>query len=499
MNVGEAALDWTEKYRPKTLSEIAGNKKAIEKLIEWAKHWQIGRPKKRGMLIYGRPGTGKTSAAYALAHDMGWDYIELNASDQRNSSIIKSIVGGASSSVSLFQRPGSKRTLIIMDEIDNINPMEDKGGMSALLSILKKTNQPILMIANDFWQGVVPKLKGRLNELKESCEIVEFRPVSIREAKAYLIKILKNEGIFVEEKALDEILRRNIVEGHAVDLRGAIMDLQAVCLGKRRVTLQDLRVLSWRDRELNIFQTLGVIFSTNSYKRAWMAAMRVDLAPDDLMSWIAENVPKVYKDPEELYRAFDAISRADVFLGRVIKTGSYSFWSYATQLMTAGVALAKKGEKKLGWVGYSSSSWLKFYMKHYQEVKTIREAATKIRHILHLGWREFIREYIPFLREYGKRNPETIASLAFHAGLTREEIAAILGVSPEDELIKKIMEIKREISKKYYEEVRKRSETAKKEEKKEEEKKEEEAEEEKRKQKSKRKAKEESLESQPLF
>ncbi len=495
-----AALDWTEKYRPKTLSEIAGNKKAIQKLVEWAKLWQAGKPKKKGMLIYGRPGTGKTSAAYALAHDMGWDYIELNASDQRNSDVIKRVVGGASTSVSLFQPSGSKRTLIIMDEIDNINPMEDRGGMAALLTILKRARQPILMIANDFWQGVVPKLKGRLNELKENCELVEFRPVSIREAKAYLIKILKNEGIFVEEKALDEILRRNIVEGHAVDLRGAIMDLQAVCLGKKRVTLQDLGVLSWRDRELNIFQTLGTIFSTNSYKKAWIASMRVDLAPDDLLSWLAENVPKVYKDPEELYRAYDALSKADVYLGRVIKTGSYSFWSYATQLMTAGVALAKKGEKKLGWVGYSSSSWLKFYMKHYQQVKTIREAARKVRHILHLGWREFIREYLPFLREYGKRNPETIASLAFHAGLTREEIAAILGVSPEDKLIKDIMEIKREISKKYYEEAMRASKEKKEEIKQPQGETSEGKEEKKVKEKKKGKKKEEgTLESQPLF
>ena len=41
----------------------------------------------------GKPGIGKTTSAYALARDMGWDVIELNASDQRTAAVIDRIAG----------------------------------------------------------------------------------------------------------------------------------------------------------------------------------------------------------------------------------------------------------------------------------------------------------------------------------------------------------------------------------------------------------------------
>jgi replication factor C large subunit len=72
-------LDWTEKYRPVSLSDVLGNDAAVKALRQWATTFGTG---KRAVILYGSPGTGKTSAALALAHDLGWDYIEMNASDQ---------------------------------------------------------------------------------------------------------------------------------------------------------------------------------------------------------------------------------------------------------------------------------------------------------------------------------------------------------------------------------------------------------------------------------
>jgi replication factor C large subunit len=72
-----------EKYRPKLLSEIVGNAKPVSELSLWAKGWQQGTPGKMAAILYGKPGIGKTTAAHALAHDLGWDLIELNASEQR--------------------------------------------------------------------------------------------------------------------------------------------------------------------------------------------------------------------------------------------------------------------------------------------------------------------------------------------------------------------------------------------------------------------------------
>ena len=67
-------MDWAEKYRPAHLADIVGNTTAVRQIAEWAKNWTR---KSRPLLIYGKPGIGKTSCAYALANDMNWEVIEL--------------------------------------------------------------------------------------------------------------------------------------------------------------------------------------------------------------------------------------------------------------------------------------------------------------------------------------------------------------------------------------------------------------------------------------
>ncbi|MCZ7396955.1 MAG: AAA family ATPase, partial [Candidatus Methanoperedens sp.] len=90
------SLDWTEKYRPQMLSQVVGHNKAVEELKRWAEAWVHGIPKERAVVLYGRAGIGKTTTAHALARDMGWEAIELNASDQRTADIIEKVAGSAS-------------------------------------------------------------------------------------------------------------------------------------------------------------------------------------------------------------------------------------------------------------------------------------------------------------------------------------------------------------------------------------------------------------------
>ena len=82
---------WAEKHRPKTLDEVVGNPTAIAELRRWAQGWSRGRPDKRAVILQGDPGVGKTSAALALASEMGWPVTEMNASDSRNASAIERV------------------------------------------------------------------------------------------------------------------------------------------------------------------------------------------------------------------------------------------------------------------------------------------------------------------------------------------------------------------------------------------------------------------------
>ena len=70
-------MEWAEKYRPKNLKDLAGHSSIVKELYKWAHDWESGVPKDKALILYGKPGVGKTSAAHALASEMEWDVIEL--------------------------------------------------------------------------------------------------------------------------------------------------------------------------------------------------------------------------------------------------------------------------------------------------------------------------------------------------------------------------------------------------------------------------------------
>ncbi|MDR3075344.1 MAG: AAA family ATPase, partial [Candidatus Methanoplasma sp.] len=149
--------DWTEKYRPKSLSDVKGNPSAVKELEEWAKSWTVGIPKKRAVILMGAPGIGKTSSAEALANDMGWDIVEMNASDQRTGNSIREVALRASYFNTLgtdeeykSSKDGGKK-LIVLDEADNLFGNADRGALPAINELIKTTRQPVILIVNDFY------------------------------------------------------------------------------------------------------------------------------------------------------------------------------------------------------------------------------------------------------------------------------------------------------------------------------------------------------------
>ena len=123
-------LQWVDKYKPKTIIDIYGNQKSIEKISKWLDVFKNNKNIpinfKNAILISGPPGIGKTSISHILLKDKGFDPIEFNASELRTSKIlvekIENILSGRSIKT-MFNK--DIKTGIIMDEIDGIESRKE--------------------------------------------------------------------------------------------------------------------------------------------------------------------------------------------------------------------------------------------------------------------------------------------------------------------------------------------------------------------------------------
>ena len=127
------------------------------------------KPNSRACLLSGPPGIGKTSAARIVCAQLGFEIVEQNASDTRNRASIENTIKDLSlnKSIDYFSVAGIKKaqtntntnaevfgglatqkSVIIMDEVDGVGA-GDRGGIAALIKIIKESKTPIICICND--------------------------------------------------------------------------------------------------------------------------------------------------------------------------------------------------------------------------------------------------------------------------------------------------------------------------------------------------------------
>ena len=414
-------IPWAEKYRPKRVSEILGNRKAALELYQWVKQWSKGIPKKKAALLYGPPGTGKTTAVYAVANELGYEVVEMNASDIRRAEDIERVIARAVNVSSLF---GAKGRIILFDEIDGMSGTEDRGGLSEILRVIEKTRIPIVMTANNPWDP-------RFRPLRDVALLIRFNRVN----KNTLTKILQNicvkEGIKADYSAL-----RLIADMSDGDVRSAINDLQAIAEGRRVLTVEDVKaLLAKRYREYDAFTVLKLLFSSRSAEQAKAVLSQSELDYNDLKEWIHENLPLQYSDPEELAKAYDALAKADVYLGRIIKTQNWGLLSYAIDLMTAGVAMARR--HPYHFVKYRFPSRM-LLLSRTKESRQIRDRVLeRIARKTHISRRGAALEYLPYIRAIFHANPQMGAGIARWLELNEEMIEYIAG---DKEVARRVIE-----------------------------------------------------------
>lgn len=130
----------SERWRPTTLSDVVGQWDAVNRLRTFGNAWSshLGRPSVIAAVLEGPTGSGKTSAAHALAHDMGWNIVEMNASDARNEDALSEIAGRASITDSFtddgryLSASSGGRSLVLMDEVDALPLGSGRKGRSSV-------------------------------------------------------------------------------------------------------------------------------------------------------------------------------------------------------------------------------------------------------------------------------------------------------------------------------------------------------------------------------
>ena len=414
-------LPWTLKYKPRSLKEVVGNRKAKETLLSWVKSWERGIPEKRAALLYGPPGVGKTVTVEALANDLDMELIESNASDYRTEEAVRRIAGLASQFGTLL----GKRRIILMDELDGISGSEDRGGLSALMRVIRVARCPIVLVANNPYEP-------RFMALRRMCLLIQFKRVRKNEIVKHLRCICELEGIRAEPEALA------LIAEHAQgDVRSAVNDLQAVAQGRRRLTYEDVAWLALRDRKQSIFEALALVFHAKNCQRARSAVNMVDVDPDMLFEWIYENAPRFLTDPHDLAEAMEALAQADIFRGRMKRTQNWALMSYFLDLMTAGVAVARERTESR-WVKSEFPKRIQLMSKTKETRAMLNSLGMKIREKCHVSSKRALTEIVPYLQVIFQNDVKMAAGLARWLELDENMIKYLAG---NEKTAKKIVKL----------------------------------------------------------
>ncbi|CAN4084390.1 unnamed protein product [Withania somnifera] len=393
----ESLLPWTEKYRPKTIADIIGNKSLVEQIQRWLQSWdeqflkaaskgkgkkQSDSGAKKAVLLSGMPGIGKTTSAKVVSQLLGFQAIEVNASDSRgkaDSKIEKGIGGSTANSIkelvsneSLSANMGRfhhQKTVLIMDEVDGMSA-GDRGGVADLIASIKISKIPIICICND-------RYSQKLKSLVNYCLPIVFRKPTKQQMAKRLKQVADAEGIQVNEIALEELSER--VGG---DMRMALNQLQYMSLSKTVIQYDDIRqrlLSSSKDEDISPFKAIEKLFDFKA--KNLKIDQRIDLSmsdPDLVPLLVQENYlnykpSSAGKDDNDLKRmsliahAADSIANSDLINVQIRRyqqwqlspAGCISSCIIPASLLHGQRQTLEQGERNFnrfgGWLGKNST------------------------------------------------------------------------------------------------------------------------------------------------
>uniref|UniRef100_A0A8C2MG74 Replication factor C subunit 1 n=1 Tax=Cricetulus griseus TaxID=10029 RepID=A0A8C2MG74_CRIGR len=272
------SLLWVDKYKPTSLKNIIGqqgDQSCANKLLRWLRNWHKSSPEEKkhaarfskhsskddgssfkAALLSGPPGVGKTTTASLVCQELGYSYVELNASDTRSKNSLKTIVAESLDNTSIkgfyTRRATPSKHALIMDEVDGMAGNEDRGGIQELIGLIKHTKIPIICMCND-------RNHPKIRSLVHYCFDLRFQRPRVEQIKSAMLSIAFKEGLKIPPPAMNEIIL-----GANQDVRQVLHNMSMWCAQSKALTYDQAKADSQRakkDIRLGPFDVARKVFA----------------------------------------------------------------------------------------------------------------------------------------------------------------------------------------------------------------------------------------------
>ena len=231
---------WIDKYKPKTMEEIYGNKKILETLDNYVSNLKDNPKLQKNILISGPCGIGKTTIANILFNKHNYRVIEYNSNNIEGAKTIKNIVQKSmyhNNVLEMFNQD-NRTTGIIIDEFDSLIALGPKGGLTELMSIIQKSfkskNKKDKISAPIIFTSKLTTDK-KLTELRKYVKEFKLKAPTQSEIGKLLQKIVQKENIKINLDALNIYIKHQ-----GGDVRNNINNLCYLCSNKTHITLENI-------------------------------------------------------------------------------------------------------------------------------------------------------------------------------------------------------------------------------------------------------------------
>ncbi|MBI4360474.1 replication factor C small subunit [Candidatus Micrarchaeota archaeon] len=290
-------IPWVEKYRPQTLDDVLGQDVAVERLKAYAEQKNVPH-----LLFAGPAGTGKTSAALALARGLfGENYRasfhEMNASDERGIDVVRGKIKDFARTMALADVPFK---LIFLDEADALT----NDAQQALRRTMEQYTKTCRFILNANYSSRI------IEPIQSRCAVFRFGPLKQEDLQKLVLKVAAAEKLKLGEGAAEAVV--HMAQG---DARKVLNVLQAASVLGSSVSEDDVYKVAAQARPKEVQDMVNL-----AWKGSFLEA-RTQL--DSLMVKYGLSGEDVMK---QVYREIVSMDLPDsVKVHLVDKVGEYSF------------------------------------------------------------------------------------------------------------------------------------------------------------------------------